>query len=597
VSVRIQPILPLLAILACMCVPASAQYPNSGSPLGINVSSPSDFSTQIVWYDMFMWFRGWEQSPDGSPLPAAQLDSSGWVKSLNAGQEAWVGHGAGTNSHYPGGNYLLTWEGDGAMGVRQACSFVSYDSVNHRAVVRVDSTQAWFGVKITRTNAANYIRNIHVYMPGFWDTGTFQLKAQYRNDPWHPDFISMIERFRCLRFMDWGATNGSNAVEWSDIKPANWWNQSSSDYRINPGQVSPLWMVRLCNRIHADGWFNLPAKASDDCITKYATLVRDSLASDVKVYIEYSNECWNWGFAQTGYCRDQGVALGITGGGPAEYYALRSSQMWRIFESVFGSQKGRLVKVLAGQAAGIGNFDYMFAILNNATLNPDNIRPSALAVAPYIDNDGTDAAALPIATLTPDQFFDGVMNTILPAKRTHMQQMVAYAQGKSLPLIAYEGGQSFVGSGTQAVNYYVAANQNPRMKGVYLQYLRDWFAVGGGLFMHYSSCGLGGQYGSWGAKEWYNQPRAQAPKWDALMTFIEDSVGLVSVAPQRELTVLCAGASGSGQPLRIFSLSGRLLDVRAPLGSASWPIAWSSRAAPGAYILNAGTVSRAIRKN
>jgi hypothetical protein len=589
---RTRHILPILAVLSCLSVPASAQYPNTGSPLGINLSGPNDYATQVVWYDMFLWFRGWEQSTDGGAVPASQLDSCGWVKSLNAGQEAWVGHGAGTNSHYPGGNYLLTWEGDGAMGVRQACTFVSYDSVNHRAVVRVDSTQAWFGVKITRTNPANYIRNIHMYMPGFWDTGTFQLKAQYRNDPWHPDFISMIERFRCLRFMDWGATNGANAVEWTDIKPANWWNQSSSDYRATYSGVSPLWMVRLCNRIHADGWFCMPHQASDACMRQYATLLRDSLDPTLKVYVEFSNECWNWMFVQTGWCRDLSVSLGISQG-PAEGYAIRSAQMWAIFESVFAGQTSRLVKVLSAQS-GAGDFaTYMFPFINNVTYNPTHTQPNVLAIAPYIWNDD-----LPIASLTQNQWFDSVMARVLTEKHNQIAAAHQAVRTLGLPLVTYEGGQHFVGTGTNAVNFYVAANQNPRMKQVYLQYLNDWFAQGGGLFMHYSSCGLGGQYGSWGAKEWYNQPRAQAPKWDALMTFIEDSVGYVNVAPQRELTVLGANASRSGQPLRIYSLSGRLLDdVRASLGSARWPVAWSSRAAAGAYILNAGAVSRTSLKN
>lgn len=519
-------ILAAAALAVTLAAPLHAQRPNTGSPLGINLSPPNDFATTVIWYDMFMWFRGWEQSTDGGAVPAAQLDSSGWVKSLNPGQEAWVGHGAGTENHYPGGNYLLTWEGDGAMGVRQACTFVSYDSLNRRAVVRVDSTQPWFGVKIVRTNPSNYIRNIHMYMPGFWDTGTYQLKPQYANDPWHPEFISMIERFRCLRFMDWGATNGSNAVEWTDIKPAHWWNQSSSDYRTTYSGVSPLWMVRLCNRVKADGWFCMPHMASDDCMRKYATLLRDSLDPSLKVYVEFSNECWNWMFVQTGWCRDLSVDLGIANG-PAEGYAIRSAQMWTIFEQVFAGQTSRLVKVLSAQS-GAGDFaTYMFPYLNNPTHNPSGSKPNVLAIAPYIWNED-----LPISRLTQDQWFDSVTARVLTEKHNQIAQAHTAIRTLGLPLITYEGGQHFVGSGTNAVNFYVAANRNPRMKQVYLQYLNDWFAQGGGMFMHYSSCGLGGQYGSWGAKEWYNQPRAQAPKYDALLTFIEDSIGMVPIAPR-----------------------------------------------------------------
>ncbi len=548
-----------------MALPATAQYPNSGSPLGINVSTPCDFGTQVIWHDMFLWFRGWEQSPDGSGLPASQLDSAGWVKSLNAGQEAWVGHGAGTNGHFPGGNYLLTWEGDGAMGVRQGCSFVSYDSLNRRAVVHVDSTAAWFGVKITRTTPANYIRNIHMYMPGFWDTGTYQLKPEYVNDPWHPDFISMYERFSCIRFMDWGETNGSNVVEWTDIKPGYWWNQSTSDYRAISSGVSPIWMVRMCNRIKADGWFCMPHQASDDCMRRYATLIRDNLDPSLKVYVEFSNECWNWGFVQTGWCRDLSVSLGIANG-PAEGYAIRSAQMWAIFEDVFAGQTGRLVKVLAAQSDAGAFVPYMFPFINNATYNPTLTQPDVLAIAPYIWNDD-----LPISQLTAEQWFDSVETRVLQEKHDQIAAAFRNTLSLGLPLVAYEGGQHFVGSGTNAVNFYVAANRNPRMKDVYLQYLDDWFAQGGGLFMHYAGCGLGGQYGSWGSKEWYNQPRAEAPKYDALLTFIEDSIGQVAVLPRQSRNPAAYSVVRQQARSYVVTPAGRLVGMASPSLSQRMP--------------------------
>ena len=32
-------------------------------------------------------------------------------------------------------------------------------------------------------------------------------------------------------------------------------------------------MVALCNKINADGWFNMPTLATDDYVTQFATLV------------------------------------------------------------------------------------------------------------------------------------------------------------------------------------------------------------------------------------------------------------------------------------------------------------------------------------
>ena len=89
--------------------------------------------------------------------------------------------------------------GNGAI-LNQTVTSINYRSysVAGRAVVNVDSTSGWWGVKLTRTNPDNYVRNIHCIMPGFWDT--------WQDEPFHPDFVATTERFKMLRFT---STRGS----------------------------------------------------------------------------------------------------------------------------------------------------------------------------------------------------------------------------------------------------------------------------------------------------------------------------------------------------------------------------------------------------
>ena len=61
------------------------------------------------------------------------------------------------------------------------------------------------------------------------------------------------------------------------------------------------------------------------------------------------------------------------------------------------------------------------------------------------------------------------------------------------------------------------------MKDLYLTYLARWKALGGQLFVHYSSMSNYSKWGRWGSLEYMGQPRSTAPKFDALQQFITDN--------------------------------------------------------------------------
>jgi hypothetical protein len=55
----------------------------------------------------------------------------------------------------------------------------------------------------------------------------------------------------------------------------------------------------------------------------------------------------------------------------------------------------------------------------------------------------------------------------------------------------------------------------------FLEYLNAWKNSGGQAFMHFTDIGTYSKWGRWGSLENLYQTRAEAPKFDAIMTFLE----------------------------------------------------------------------------
>jgi hypothetical protein len=67
------------------------------------------------------------------------------------------------------------------------------------------------------------------------------------------------------------------------------------------------------------------------------------------------------------------------------------------------------------------------------------------------------------------------------------------------------------------------ANRDARMGDLYTTYLNAWKSSGARLMAHFNSCGDYSKWGRWGALEHIDQPRAAAPKFNALQSFIEQN--------------------------------------------------------------------------
>lgn len=281
----------------------------------------------------------------------------------------------------------------------------------------------------------------------------------------------------------------------------------------------------LANRLGADAWLTVPHRATDEYVSRLANTVRDQLAPNLRVYVEYSNEIWNGIFSQGSYAEQQGLALGLASS-PFEarlrFQARRSVEIFEIFESVFpAAERQRLVRVIAAQAAN--------AWTSRVLLDHDDTlaHVDALAIAPYFGGSlgGPDRVA-DVRAMSLDVLFAELTNVAVPESLAWITAQAEDAGARGVDLIAYEGGNHLAGHGgvenDATINaLFDAANRDPRMHELYTTYLEGWKERGGKLFVHFVNCSAPNKWGRWGALEYLEQPRADAPKYDALFDFIE----------------------------------------------------------------------------
>lgn len=165
-------------------------------------------------------------------------------------------------------------------------------------------------ISIVETTPSDYLREIRVVPPGgvcsqakleyvksaaqceSGGTGEYvslETLSQVQKQVWFPTFQKELSGARTLRFMDWGRTNESRLVSWSD-RPK--WDDATwtGAYGVPVGA-----MINLANTVKADAWINIPTRADDDYARNLAKLAKANLNPSAKLILEYTNEPWNWG--------------------------------------------------------------------------------------------------------------------------------------------------------------------------------------------------------------------------------------------------------------------------------------------------------------
>lgn len=577
----------LVLMLGCLSVCGSspvrsATQTNANSAMGTNLNGIAFFSSEQPFINLFKNTAvsqvsvGWTTSAPGvndtGEEQYLQLDADGYPKTLVASSAdphrpqlfQWVylvlEYGLPKSNHgnglpYRAGQYVVLYDGQGTMTYSLDAQLVS--SSPGRDVINVPNPQSGFSLAIRATDpnhTGNYIRNIRV------------VKAEEESllasgNVFSPNFLSLIQNFRTLRFMDWLSTNNSNLSSWAS-RP----QQSNGGYGSMYGVPLEV-AVQLCNTAGADCWLNIPHKADNDYVTRMAQLVHSSLGTGQKVYVEFSNEVWNGAFQQSAYATVQAKAL-WPAANVSDYdynrswYGMRVAQVCDIWKSTWGSDSGRVICVLGAQAAA--TYSATQSLMCPLWMGTGNAPCSAhridtVAIAPYFGNfqmppGWTGDPDGGLGKLFQELNQGGVVQGGYPGgdlKQTsdwEASYKLALAPYK-LPFIAYEGGQTFVGfpkylDGSAIVNSYVAANRDARMGAAYSKALQDWRSNGGQLYMNFQDICTSSQYGEWGALESFLDTvtplNSAPPKWQAIQNFIAANAcwwpgcsGVAGSAPQK----------------------------------------------------------------
>jgi hypothetical protein len=496
----------VVAILCSFAVARGEEAPQPQPRLGINLSGPADWNTELPFVDVFRLSRAWisqrkrEAWGKGPPL---ELDQHGYVKRLEP--DCWAETPLCTISsgRFPAGAYTVLYEGKGTIEFNGA-KVLSREP--GKLTIEVDPSPGGFFLRLMATEPDNYVRNLRVIMPGFVDS--------YQKNPWHPEFLKRWQGVACLRFMDFMHTNNSDIASWSQ--------RPTPKHATCTTHGVPLeLMLDLANRLDADAWFCMPHKADDDFVRRFAQAVKTGLKPGRKAYIEYSNEVWNGQFQQHRYAAEQGQKLKLAEK-PWEaawrYTALRSVEIFKIWEEEFGGVD-RLVRVLPSQAAN-AYVSQQILSFRDAGEHAD-----ALAIAPYLSfniSPNGKPSAEEVVTWTADQVLDHLESHSLPESKRWMEENRKVAERYGLKLIAYEGGQHMVGiqgaeNNEKLTKLLHQANAHPRLEKVYDRYLSAWEQESGDLFCYFSSVGQWSKWGSWGLLQYYDDPPAESPKARAVL--------------------------------------------------------------------------------
>ncbi|RIK76630.1 MAG: hypothetical protein DCC67_13645 [Planctomycetota bacterium] len=523
------------------------------SPIGTNVAGVGPFATQWDFVDLMKGANPWVY--DGGPKAGqpAPVDALG-NPLLQPGEKAntllrlkLVDATQRRIPDYPAGQYTITWEGSGqfALSGDGDYQYVTAGGPGSRTFTAATGHDTLF-LRIDSSPANNRLRNIRVLMPGYGpgEAGDGQ--------PFHQVFLDRtVKPFGSLRFMDWANANGTTHNAWSQRT-----RDRANQYTVDAG-VPIEQQLRLASRSQGDVWFCMPARASDDYVTKFAQAALYGIdaagnpytsaqanpaippvPADRKIYVEYANEVWNRDFEGFKYVTQQALAAGLNPQGLDQDFAKQwAAEMRRDFDAwkaVFNAahQGDRIRRVAAIQAG-------------NRFISPILLKELTAGGAPQFDvispafYVGVDSGAYDAST-TKDKIIDDLfagleaavdprMTTFLPGTPFQVRGPAGdwllwkqFADQYGVELIAYEGGQH-VTTGSYSVPWYddyMAAQRDPRMYDFYSAWLEAIFeTVGADGVSVFSSVAPISQWGAWGYLEFQDQPDAEAPKYRAIMDY------------------------------------------------------------------------------
>ncbi len=546
--------------------------------IGWNLSHNEDYGTSVHFVDVFKNAREWLTAnvTPGGPFDtghreAIPVDEHGWPARVpfDVDGEPQLVHTL--VELQIAGRHTLIFEGSGRIRLHGVAGWEEFEAAGgetRRAVAIPSSGQLL--ITILRSDAADPIRDIRFILPGFEET--------YEEQPFHPSFIEELSAFHGpLRTMDWGRTNAHPIGDWQERRQAAHYTQTGElgvayEYHVALANEigRDLWICvpHLADDAFVESLAEFLLERLDPTLQVWLEYSNETWNADEWAFPQ--NPVVNDRGFELGFFPEEEEFYpeqAIRNNAGHRYHSYRTAQLWGIFEDVWGSEafQTRVRRVIPGQSFNNQVNEIRLQALHRneryrrastyedprtgelrysrfgeeVEINPRGYRAEYLAVAPYVMVEFNDEHAQRAEPLSVEEVLQDARESVgleetsrrgIRSIPSALAANSATAEAEDVELVAYEAGQSLrvVGraiqlqSGTPSENAnrvrlvetLQEANRSEGMYEIYLLYLTLLCEHGFDHINHFNFVDRYTQWGSWGAKEFYNDN--DAPKYRAL---------------------------------------------------------------------------------
>jgi len=501
--------------------------------VGVNIEGVKDWARLSPFVDLMKSSRPWGL-PDQPWVHTVRTDVQGWPVQ-DAGVVVRVmqqdaGDPRAAQRTLEPGVFRLSFQGRAT--VRPVTSpGVTVRNLSHDAASRQATAEVVIGDKATQLmlsfeGTEGGVRDVRLVPANAAAGQTFSA-----------EFRAAIAPFGTLRLMDFLETNANPVRHWSER------TTPSSATQAGEKGAAHEYAVQMANELGKDIWINIPYGADDEYVRSLAQLLKQTLAPDRAVYVEYSNELWNFIFSQAKENMNAAVAEALGGdttltkgqrctpelfkavsGDCNPYWAgyfrvgKRTVRIAQVFSEVFGpgALNSRVRIVYATQFADRAIAEQVLKNISNYRGKPASLL-YAVAAAPYFYLDEELAKSPRLDTDAIHASLQRSLETeVLPFLAPGVTQGKAFMKGVAyrggdwnapslkaladyhgIRSFAYEGGPD-LGQADVSLPAKFAANADERMGAKMERLLQQWYGCGNGLFVHFNLTSAWGRYGYWG---------------------------------------------------------------------------------------------------
>jgi hypothetical protein len=459
---------------------------------GINIAPPTYFSGGLAANDMIKFSGSWRLFSDVKTEPSSSdLDANGYVIG-DVGEDVtcFVSQLYWWDSTNNPTEFVLLY--DGAVG-----NNLEFSGATTADITITDDTQAgkiYFTInsggniwlRIRDLDTLDPIARIRI-VPEDLETQAIAETMPFLTDRWKEIWAG----FGVLRHLDTLAVNDSTETDVADIKPAEGFGSS---------RLALTDIVKIHNETQTDMWLCIPHLATDAWVQEVATHLYTNLDSGIRVYLEYSNECWNTQFDQAHYLYGEAGDDWTLQRGE---YANTAIAKMDVFRTYFPDH-GRLTRVFGAQYA---NPIFLTGAHSQVPDLYDHFE--AIAVGYYVGYGWTKDN---YSGNTVDDVIDSLEAELEANALTFLQAYQAICEEHGVDLVAYEAGQhASGGTDTDAKAFYRTVQASPRMHDLYSRMQEIWEQVNGKLICWYST-----SYHNFGTLWQQNDDLATSYKYQAL---------------------------------------------------------------------------------